>query len=271
MLGRELPAVALRQEPALGDADQRVVRLVILAGGEQRLVGRDQRHAARIGELDQRALGGALGGGAVALQLDIEPVAEVPRQRLEARPGERALPGVDRRIERAARPAGERDQPRGLALEPGELDVRLLGRRGFQEGARIEPHQAAVAVLARRQQHDARDMRGGCRPGPRLLVAEIDRQRAADDRLDAVARELLGELQRPEHVVGVGERQRRLPVGLRELGEPRDGQRAFEQRIGRMHVQMHEAGTGHPNPRDSMTQCDGGVASEPCPARQRSA
>ena len=58
------------------------------------------------------------------------------------------------------------------------------------------------------------------------------------------AGELLGEFERPEHVVGVGERQRRLLVGLGELGEPRDGQRAFEQRIGRMHVQMHEAGIG---------------------------
>ncbi len=70
-------------------------------------------------------------------------------------------------------------------------------------------------------------------------------QRAADDRLDAGGGELVGEFQRPEHVVGVGERERRLLVGFGELGEPRNGQRAFEQRIGRMHVQMHETGIGH--------------------------
>ena len=74
-----------------------------------------------------------------------------------------------------------------------------------------------------------------------LLVAEIDRERAADDRLDAGAGHLLGEFQRPEHVVGVGERQRRLVVGLGQLGQLGDGQRAFQQRIGGVHVQVHEA------------------------------
>ena len=49
-----------------------------------------------------------------------------------------------------------------------------------------------------------------------LLVAEIDRKAAADDRLDAGACHLFGEFQRTEHVVGVGERERRLPVGLGE-------------------------------------------------------
>ena len=57
--------------------------------------------------------------------------------------------------------------------------------------------------------------------------------------------ELVGEFERAEHVVGVGQRQRRLAVGLGELGEPRDRQRALEQRIGRVHVQMHETGVCH--------------------------
>ena len=34
--------------------------------------------------------------------------------------------------------------------------MRLLARRRFQEGARVELHQAAVALLARGEQHDAR-------------------------------------------------------------------------------------------------------------------
>ena len=57
--------------------------------------------------------------------------------------------------------------------------------------------------------------------------------------------ELLGEFQRPEHVVGVGERERRLLVGLRQLGQARDGERAFQQRIVRVHVQVHEIEIGH--------------------------
>ncbi len=79
----------------------------------------------------------------------------------------------------------------------------------------------------------------------RLLVGEIDRQRTAYDRLDAGRRHLLGEFERAEHVVSVGEHQRRLPVGLGELGQPRDRQRAFKQRIRGVDVKMYEAGFGH--------------------------
>ena len=39
-------------------------------------------------------------------------------------------------------------------------------------------------------------------------VAEIDLQRAADDRLDAGFRQLVGELERAEQVVGVGQPDR---------------------------------------------------------------
>ena len=70
-----------------------------------------------------------------------------------------ALAGGDRRIERPARAAGERDDAVGLAVQPVELEVRRLVRRRFQEGARIEPHQAAIALLARGEQHDARRAR----------------------------------------------------------------------------------------------------------------
>ena len=250
VLGRELAAVGLDHEPALRDADQGVMSLVIFARGEQRRVGGDERNAVRIGQFDQGVLGHALARGTVALQFDIEAVAEQPRQFHEARSCEAALAGIDRGVERPARPAGERDQSVCLSFEPCELDVRLLARRGFQERAGIEPHQATVAVLPSGQQHDTRAC-GRLYPDPGLLVAEIDGERTADDRLDADTGHLLGEFQRPEHVVGVGERQRGLTVGLREFRQPRDGQRALQQRIGRMHVQVHEAGTGHLNPRDS--------------------
>ncbi len=76
-------------------------------------------------------------------------------------------------------------------------------------------------------------------------VAEVESERAADDGLDAGTREFLGEFQRPEHVVGVGERERRLMVGLGQLGQPRNGERAFQQRIVRVHVQVHEIEIGH--------------------------
>ncbi len=242
VLGRERLAVGLDHEPPLGDADQGVVRLVVLARREEGLVGGDERQAHPIGELDERGLGDAVGLAAVALQLDIEAVPEQPDERLAARAREISLAGDDRGVERAAGAAGERDQPVGLALEPGKLKMRPLVRRGLEEGARVEPHQAAIAARARGEEHDARRLRRRAVAPARLLIGEIDGERAAHDRLDAGMRHLVGELERAEHVVGVGERERRLPVGLGELGETGDGQRAFEQRIGRVHVQMDEAG-----------------------------
>jgi len=45
VLGGELAALAVGNELALGDAQERIVGFMILAGGEERLVGGDQRNA----------------------------------------------------------------------------------------------------------------------------------------------------------------------------------------------------------------------------------
>ena len=58
------------------------------------------------------------------------------------------------------------------------------------------------------------------------------------------AGQLLGEFERPEQIVGVGERERRLAVGLGEFGQAADRQRPFQQRIGRVDVEMNESGVG---------------------------
>ncbi len=105
VLGVELAAVALGQQAAFGDADQRVVRFVILRGGEERLVGGHQRNAFAVGEIDQHRLGAFFRRGAVALQFDIEPVAE---QRDAARRAARRRDGFARR--RLPHRAGRRDR-----------------------------------------------------------------------------------------------------------------------------------------------------------------
>ena len=216
---------------------------VVLARGEERLVGRDQRDIPLVSEIDQARFRGALGRSAVALQFDIEPVAEPALQFFAARQRQRVLAADDGDIERPVRPAGERDQPRGLAIEPVKLEVRPLLRRRLEIRARRKPHQAAIAVVAGGEQHDPRpDMVD--RAVADFLIAEIDAERAADDRLDAIAGDFFRKFQRTEHVVGVGERQRRLPVLLGQLRQARDRQRALEQRIGRMNVQMHEGEIG---------------------------
>ena len=78
-----------------------------------------------------------------------------------------------------------------------------------------------------------------------LGVAEVDGKRAADDRLDAGRSELFGEFQHTEHVVGVGQRESRLLVGLGKIGQARQRNSAFQQRIVRVHVQVHEVEISH--------------------------
>ena len=121
--------------------------------------------SVRVGEIDQRRLGGALApacrGAAIRCRAGRRTAAAARRS---APPARSAWPGDDRRIERPAGPAGQRDQAVGRAVEPGELEVRLLVRRRFEEGARAEPHQAAVALLARGQQHDPRQRPRAGRP-----------------------------------------------------------------------------------------------------------
>ena len=94
MIGRELIAIGLGDQPAAGDAQQRVVRLVIVGAREIWLVGRNQRQSFGIGEIDQPGFDAPLPVDAVALQLDIEAVAEQARQPLAARRRKRV---IDRR------------------------------------------------------------------------------------------------------------------------------------------------------------------------------
>ena len=85
VIGRELIAIGFGDQPAAGDAQQRVMGFVIVIAREIWLVGRNQRQSFGIGEIDQRGLDAALPVDAVALQLDIEAVAEQARQPLAAR------------------------------------------------------------------------------------------------------------------------------------------------------------------------------------------
>ncbi len=191
MIRGQLTAVGFGDQPSAGDAQQRVVGFVIVRGGEIRLVGRDQRETLCIGEIDQRAFRPPLLVDAVALQFDIEPVAEQSSQPVATQRRERGMIGIDGKRDRAFRPAGQGDQALGIILQPVELDVRGLMNRRFQERPGIQPHQVAVAGLARRQQHDPRRARRQGIAGIGILIAEIDRQFTADDRLDAVSSHLV--------------------------------------------------------------------------------
>ena len=240
VLRRQLAAIRVRDRTAFGDADQGIVRFVVIDRAKVWLVGRNERDIPRIGKVEQMRFDRALCRKSVALQLDVQPITEELQQGRAASFSQVELPGSDGLVEGSRWAAGERNQARARLCERGQRDMRRIVCGRFQECARREPHDVAIAVFIGRQQHQSRQRARMPGSAAVLLVGKVDRQRATNDRLDAGTGHLVGELKRAKHVVGVGERERRLSVGLRKLGKARNRQRAFQQRIGRMNVQMHK-------------------------------
>src|SRR3984893_9567626 len=90
--------------------------------------------------------------------------------------------GQQSRRNRPVRTAGQRNQILGVIAQPIELDMRGLMDRRLQEGARVEPHQAALTALARSQQHDPCWTRGKRIARVGVVSAEIDRELEAYNR-----------------------------------------------------------------------------------------
>ena len=180
MLRREPPALGGRDERALGDAEQRVVRLIV--GGGRRNRARWSRPAAgRAGRRGRSAPArSALGLEPVALQFDIEPVAEGRGQALQAALGEIGHVRAERAVDRAGRAAGQRDQ--ALAADRARSNGTCGSSPSVGSSQRLgdEPHQGAVAGLVLGEEHDRRAgdaLLGEARGGGRR-VAEIDRRLA---------------------------------------------------------------------------------------------
>ncbi len=241
VLGRQAPPLRRRDQRPLGDAEQRIMRLVVGGVGKIRLVGRDQRDAETVGEIDERRLDRALALEPVALDLDIEPRVERVGEASEPALGEVGRSGSERPVDWSGGAAGERNEAVAF-LQGGERDMRLVAIGRIAPQRRDEAHQVSVTDLVLRQEHDRRarivpldaaQKRGG-------RVGEIDRRLGADDRLDAGFGELLGEFERTEQIVGVGDSQRGHRVGFGKFGQGFDRQRPLAQRIGAVDVQMHK-------------------------------
>ena len=116
MRGQPL-AFLVGDDRRLGDAEQRVMRLVKLAIGEMGVVGCDERQVVPIGQLDEARFGSRLFRRPMAHQLDIEPAREKAREL-----GQRSLSGLGLALRE--KPT-DRDP---AAPRRGKAGLRRLGR-----------------------------------------------------------------------------------------------------------------------------------------------
>ena len=244
MLGGHLPPVGLGDQRAIGDAEQGVMGVMVGAGGEEGLIGRHQRQAALIGEIEKLRLHLFFRRPAMALQFDIQAVweevlkrSEPLRRRLGASHGEQT-------IQPARGAAGQRDDAIGGAGEMTQQHMRGVARFRVEPGAAAQIHQVHVTALALGEQHDRAATEFALFVGTSAKtrpIAEIDRELDAHDGLYAILGELFGEFQRAKEIVGVRDGDRGLAVGGGEFAELGDGQRPLPQGEGGVHMQMHEA------------------------------
>ncbi len=229
-------ALAVRQEPAAGvieigllaDAREDVGERATLRAREERLVGRDQRHAGRARERHQPLEDLLLLAAVVAL--DFDEAARAPEERHQpVQDPARAdvVAGRQPPRERAARAAGEAHEPRGARLEVVE---RQRGRpfRGPELHARDQAAKVLVSLAVFHQERQARAVGQG--------------DLAADDRLHARLHGGASQPGRPVHAVAIHQRDGGH-VEARRFGGERFGMLgAFEERERRLRVQLDEHG-----------------------------
>src|SRR3546814_6842980 len=87
-------------------------------------------------------------------------------------------------LDSAAGPAGERQQPGGVLLHHREADLRRLAGLAFQEGARDEAHEVAIAGLVLHQE----DELVGRRRGAVARLAGLSRSEEHTSELQSLMR-----------------------------------------------------------------------------------
>ena len=224
-----------------GDAEHGVMRLVHMRLGVIGGVGGDQRQVARIGERDQRLLGGHLHRIAAAREFDIEPLGEQGLEPVEQDSGVAVLTLCQQPGHRPLARAGERDQPLGAALEILKQDMRLEFERAGEMRLADEMAQIVVAGLVLRIEREVIDLLAG----RSVIPAAGDPEQRADDRLDAFVEAGLGEHDRAVEPVAIRQRDCGKAAFLGQFRHRLGLDRALEHGIGGEDAQRYEGGKTH--------------------------
>ncbi len=247
-LAVEVEALRIVEVGGRADAEQHVVRLVVVGFEIVGVVGCDQREVQIGGHLHQLGVHLVLRGNPVALQLQVEAALEERRELLDEAPGARGVVVEDRARHHRRETARRRDQPFAVLAQQIEVDARLVVE-ALEIAPRHQHHQIAVAGVVHREQQqvvdrvEARVVLLAALPFEARAGCEVDL--AAEDRLHARVARLLVELDGAEEIAVVGHRDSRHAERLGAREERLVLDRTVEERELRVEMQVGE-GSRHP-------------------------
>ena len=226
------------ERPPRGDGHQDLVRLRVLAADVVAVGGGDERQPFLAGERTDAVVDRKLFLQRVALDLQIQAVAEDGLQIAHLAPGLVHVAPADGARHRARHAGRQRDDAFVVRLQQRLVDARVVVETLGERLAAQVP-EVAVSGLVLRQEHEVV-------PHPLAAVAHPlvagDVRLESDDRLDAVLLRLLVEIDHPEHVPVVGDRDRLHPRLGARFHQIREADGAVEQAVEGMQVQMSEVG-----------------------------
>src|SRR5947208_2877559 len=259
LLGREPEAARVAERCARLDAEERLVGAPVAGLEIVRAVGPDDRRADRLG--DRQGVGGDLRLRLEAVGLDFHEVVVAADDLLVPTRDLRRLPHLP--LDQEARDLGvetprEDDEPVGVLRE--ELTVHPgLVVEALEVGLRDQLDEISVAGAVPRQDRQVVRALVAAVLGAALLPAPGgDVELAAEDRLDAslLRREI--EVDRPEEVAVVRQRDRGQAQILRLLDELLELRGAVEEAVLGVDVEVNELAVLHREPAHSHSMVDGG-------------
>ena len=221
------------------DAEQDVVRLVVVLAQVVHVVGAHHRQAEVAGDAGQAAVHDLLLVEALVLQLEEEVVgAEDVAVRRRRGAGLLQPILVDAFGDLALETARQADEALAVLREQVLVDARLVVE-AFRVAGRDQLDQVVEAFVGLGQQHQVVG-RLARRPALGAAIARRDVDLAAEDRLDALLPRVVVEGDRREHVAVLGDGERGHAQLLRLVEQLLDAAGAIEQRELRVEVEMDE-------------------------------
>ena len=235
------------------DAEQDVVRLVVVLAQVVHVVGAHHRQAEVAGDAGQAAVDDLLLVEPLVLQLE-EEVVGAEDVAIGGRGGARLLEPilVDALGDLALETARQPDQALAVLREQVLVDARLVVE-AFGVARRDQLDQVVEPLVGLGQEHQVVG-RLARRAALGAAIARGDVDLAAEDRLDALLPRVVVEGDRREHVAVLGDGERRHAQLLRLVEQLLDAAGAVEQ--GELRVEMEMDEVAH-------------MGSAPCPAVSR--